>query len=339
MSTVFKPAPYCSLDFRRIDDLRENFNIRRETCDPDWWNPETQPWILSQYSAAWKPAFDFRSRRNLRERRDIRHPEYNNIVQLLLYMGKEIRPTADLDLLYSKIVDIDTARGKGLDIAGQLLGIDRKIKVRFDDNRAFGFQGSGKQGFRQATFSPHPRRGYFEQELLDYQFRRLLWFKSVANRSNDSSYDINRLLRIGLGFKVRKRVAVTDLNAMHMRCLVLYKASRLDLALIEKMLAIVKPGGVYYDMYVVPQPESTFGFAGTGFQPFGQGTFNPNRVIKLSWEPDIRKDDKIYFGINGTRRTGFNTEKTTGFNIAGTFNSLGRMNQAQGNVINQGAPK
>lgn len=326
----YVPPPHCSVDMRKLDDLRETIDIRKCACPQDWYDPELHPWIISQYSGAHQPAFDFRTSRDIRTCRDIRHPEYNNIIQLILGFGRRLRPADDLALLYREWLDLDTARGVGLDHNGEIVGIDRKVRVYHDEYTSFGFNGSGRIGFQQGTFSPHPVKGFFTQDLLDYQYRRLIWFKSVANRSNASSADINSLFRIGLGFKVRKRVAVADLNAMHMRIMVMYQASPLDLAILRKMAAIVKPVGVYYDMYVVPEPKETLGFNGSSYQPFGQGTFNRNKLEDLSWKPDIPADDNIFFGMHKSRRNGFNTYWTVGRNESGTFNSEARRGKAQG---------
>lgn len=331
------PPPHCSVDIRRIDDFRSPIDIRNCKCPEDWYNAELHPWIISQYSGAHEPAFDFHTTANLRLSKDIRHPDYNNIIKLILHFGHRLRPGDDLALLYQKWLDIDTAEGVGLDHNGEILGIDRLIEIPFDETQTFGFYGSGRQGFGQAPFSPHPENGFFIDKLDDPHFRRLIWFISVANRSNDSAADINRLFRIGLGFRVRKRVGVIDLNEMRFRILVQYDASPLDLAIIRKMARIVKPVGVRYDLYKSWRPETTFGFNGSELQPFNQGTFNNNTVENLSWKPEIPPDDEIFFGFHGTGRTGFNTSEELDYNVAGTFNSIQRRGQAHAPYLEEKA--
>ena len=322
--SVYIPPPHCCNDVRHMDDVREVANFRECSCEIDWYDSNLHPWIISQFSTDKEPAFDFRSSKDLRLCKDIRHPYAITIKQLIYSMGRRMRTWDDFRLWYQEVLDMDTAHGVSLDKIGKLLGIDRKVRIRDTGEDQFGFSGQfPRTGFNQQPFTvkPRPRNGFFEQDLPDHLFRRLLWFKSFANRCDDSTATLNWLLRVALGNPVSKPLVVNDLQSMHLRVTYLWPASPLDQAIVEKAFALVKPMGMSYSSYVAARDVETFGFNGQELQNFGHGNFSPHRVINLGGS-NTPTDDGLMFGFRGSNRTGFDTYPSHGF--AGSMNTAGR---------------
>jgi hypothetical protein len=118
---------------------------------------------------------------------------------LINTMNAAIDPAANIDDFYTKMWNVQTAQGYGLDVIGRIVGVTRVITI--SGGTYFGFTGptgtpspgySG-QGFNQAPF-------YFDQPttsnyaLSDAAFRTLIYAKMLVNIGNQSVPYINNIL-------------------------------------------------------------------------------------------------------------------------------------------------
>lgn len=185
---------------------------------------------------------------------------------LIEAMNLRIDPGVDIDLFYEKIFDIYTAEGWGLDNWGRILGANRLLQVEAGDY--FGFADSGLDPFGQSVFYyPGQTENYY---LEDSAYRELLLFKALANISSSDLASLNKLMGRFFGGKGGYIVEVTT---MVIRFVFEFELSPYERSLMRLDFIPPHPGGVGYTWLEVP-PENTFGFAGSGLQPFGQGTFN-----------------------------------------------------------------
>ena len=198
------------------------------------------------------------------------------ILQLLADWNIDIDPRPNLQDFITKVWNISTAEGYGLDMWGRRVGVTRTISVPDLTVTYFGFsEGGGYQPFGQAPFYD----GYqasTQVDLSDDDYRTLLLAKALANISNCSAPVINLILynlflAPGRPYEGRKAYVI-DVGSMEMQYFFGFVLSPTDLALLINSGAIQRPVGVLSFILSI-DPNHCFGFAGTGLQPFGQGTF------------------------------------------------------------------
>lgn len=322
--------PPCAVDMRFTPDFREVPNLRRTRCCPDWYDANLHPWIISQYSTDREPAFDFRTNRDVRACQDIRHPYAITIKQLIYHFGHRISAAQDIRRVATDALFVPTARGVFLDKIGKTLDVDRRVRVDLDDTELFGFAGQTPvpTPFGTQAFSPVPRpTGYYEDDLDDHLFRRLINAVAWSYRVRASGYFANRVYQVAVGTHGTNPILVIDYGDMHIRILYMWPAVPLERAIIAKIDPYIRPMGVGASTYRLPPVDTTFGFDGSELQPWGQGTFCTERVRFLT-DPSVNFDDGKIFGFYGSGLSGFASGKlpaNTRNLFAGTFNTAGRM--------------
>ncbi|MBE1237499.1 DUF2612 domain-containing protein [Phaeovibrio sulfidiphilus] len=185
-----------------------------------------------------------------------------------LVAGKAARldPANDILLFYRTVFDIRTARGPGLDIWGRILGISRSLEL--DEGDVLGFNGSGLRAFDNGVFNPGAATRTFA--LADAPFRELLMFKALANISSADAATLNALLnRLFRGLPV----FVLEVGVMRIRCVFPFLLEPWQRSLFRKGGLLARGAGVGFE-WLEHEPGSTFGFSGSGLQPFDQGAFS-----------------------------------------------------------------
>lgn len=187
------------------------------------------------------------------------------IRKLVDAMNARIDPEADIGLFYREVFDIMTARGWGLDVWGRILAVGRLLEVEPED--AFGFAGSGLMTFGQgAFFYPSLTNAH---SLADEPYRELLLFKALANISPADAATMNDLLgRLFPG----EAAYVIETGVMAIRFVFECRLKPWQRALFRSYGVLTRGAGVWYEWLEVV-PRETFGFAGSGMQPFDQGVF------------------------------------------------------------------
>lgn len=243
--------------------------VNNETCD-------TQEYIQSQYGNS------------------------PTIKKLLWAFRGHIRPDVDIQEFYKNIMDIDTATGKGLDIWGRIVGVDRNIYIddSYVDYPLFGFKGGGKNAnpFNQGVFYDPANVITGDRVLVtldDGNYRRLILFKALANISTADMATINQLsakLYEDEGLPCTNIVDEGTLpngdkyNTSPMYVRFIWRKneiSNLDKLLFNEGVVISLPAGVQYDVKIISK-DPLFGFAGSGLNPFNQGAF-----VKINYLEDV----------------------------------------------------
>lgn len=195
------------------------------------------------------------------------------LVAVVDAFAQRILPDADITLFFNEIFNIYSARGWGLDNWGRILGIGRIIQV--SDNKVFGFAGSGLQPFNQGTFTSHGVTKAYA--LTDEAYRHLLLIKALANISSADAATLNVLLaQLFPG----QTVYVLEVGTMAVRFVFEFFVKPFERAIFQVPGLLTRGAGVETKMYEIPK-GSTFGFAGSGLQPFNQGTFLRSGPITL----------------------------------------------------------
>lgn len=190
-------------------------------------------------------------------------PRIKGIVQAF---AAAIDPNADIDLFYKKIMDLDTAEGIGLDIWGVIVGIGRVLEVEVQE--PFGFLGSLLQPFNQAPFHKFGVTDYYR--LTDEAYRKLIYYKAMANIASTEISEMNRLLAF---LYPQKPVYVLEVGVMRVRYVFEFTLLPYELSFFRNYGGLVRSAGVGMEWYQI-EPACTFGFDGSGLQPFGQGVFD-----------------------------------------------------------------
>ena len=187
---------------------------------------------------------------------------------------KLIAPTADIKTFYEKIFDPRTAEGVGLDIWGVIVGVNRFLDVDTED--FFGFNGSNLHPFDQYPF-------YYEEgatrtyRMADNAFRELIFLKAWANIADATMPSIKFVLN-----KLFPKGGIAIMAGhMHLRVIFLsYEVPQYSLAMLKKYGLLNIGAGVGWEYYIV-DPQETFGFDGSGMQPFDNGIFAPYDIVSV----------------------------------------------------------
>ena len=197
------------------------------------------------------------------------------IMQLLADWNEDLDPRSLLANFVTNVWNISTATGYGLDMWGRRVGAVRSIQLPDPAVTYFGFaegdgQPFGQQSFYDGAFATTPT------DLDDDDYRTLLLAKALANISDCSAPIINLILynlflAPGRPYEGLKAYVV-DEGGMEIQYYFEFLPSTLDIAIMTQARVFQRPVGVLgYIIYT--NPATCFGFAGSGCQPFGQGTF------------------------------------------------------------------
>lgn len=195
---------------------------------------------------------------------------------LALARGFALRldPAPDIDTFFENIFDIETARGWGLDNWGRILGVPRGVQVASTD--WFGYYGSGLQPWNQAPwFNPQQATNNFP--LTDEAYRKLLMYKAAANIGSADAATINRLLKQIFPDTFDH---IVDNGDMSIRAVFNDYLQPVEIGILNTYGALNKGAGVQW-IYLSVNPNETFGFDDSGFQPFDQGVFIPYQLVIL----------------------------------------------------------
>jgi len=198
-----------------------------------------------------------------------------HIQGIIKAFARRIDPTTDIETFYRDYFDPRTAKGVGLDIWGDIVGIGRLIDI--DNEDFFGFQFSNLNPFNTYPF-------YYAEgatnvwELTDEAYRELIFLKAYANIADSTLPSLKYMLK-----KLFDDLAtVISLGNMRVRVLFLsYDIPTVSFSILKQYGLLPLGAGVGWEYYQV-DPETTFGFAGSGLQPFNQGVFRPLDIVDMT---------------------------------------------------------
>ena len=197
-----------------------------------------------------------------------------HIMALVDAYWEALNPDADIDLIYKNMIDPDTAVGFGLDVWGRIVAIGREYVAADEENIYFGFNPETATNPRLDTFNNAPFYKKIDGKirLADSAYRTYIFIKAMINISDCSLASINRMLKL--------MFPNAEIYCLHVDTMVLRLVIRSKLAEADKQALLNLPwlpAGVGLEMYQIITP--TFGFNGSGLNPFNQGTF-PTYEIK-----------------------------------------------------------
>ena len=190
--------------------------------------------------------------------------------ELINSVNSVIDPRFLLDDFYLNMMDLSTATGYGLDVWGRIVGVNRVVKLPGTKGPSIGFaEGPTGVPFGQATFYS-PISNYYAYPMTDDEFRLMILVKAYANITVCSYPELNKML-VKL-FGTQGRVTVRRLGTMAICYIFEFQPSMFTMSVIRNTNVVSRPAGVRLGIMRY-NPASSFGFSGSGCQPFGQGTF------------------------------------------------------------------
>lgn len=162
------------------------------------------------------------------------------IKALIRAMSQQLDTTADIDLFYSKVFDIASAEGWGLDNWGRILGLGRDVEI--SSTYAFGFRGSGLQPFNQAAFDNGGLTRV--QTLDDAVYYRFLMLKAASNIADSTIPTINRFMKQLFGD--RGDVYVLEVGVMQIQYTFKFIMTPFERLLMHLDWMIPRPGCVSF---------------------------------------------------------------------------------------------
>lgn len=192
-----------------------------------------------------------------------------HIIGIVEAAAKQLDPTGDIRTFYNEVFNPKTAHGIGLDIWGRIVGAGRYLSV--DNEDFFGFYGSQLNPFDQAPFFVSGDTDHFR--LDDEAFRTLIFLKAAANIGNATLPGIKEVLTALFD----EPVLVMNIGEMKVRIVFTFYLTAYQRALFAEYGILNLGGGVGFEYYQI-EPQNTFGFNGSGLQPFNQGIFQPYEI-------------------------------------------------------------
>lgn len=190
------------------------------------------------------------------------------LLALIERFNDAVDPGVDIDAFYSKVWNVLTAQGWGLDVWGRIVGVSRVLTLPATDY--FGFEEAPLQPFGQAPMFSPENGSTTNYVLTDDAFRVLILVRALSNISNSSIKTYNTIL-MEL-FPGRGNAYVTDTGNMTERLTFEFPLQPFEVAILKESGALSPPTGVGFEIMVVDLPNE-FGFAEAG-SPSAQGFGN-----------------------------------------------------------------
>jgi len=168
-----------------------------------------------------------------------------HILALCEGFQNQLDASPQIDLIFDDLININTAMGVSLDVWGRILAIPRTLNAPD----------------AQITWP-------------DETYRFLLLYKALANISSADAETQNRLLTQ----LFEQNVYVLDNQNMTIRVVFEFFPSLEQAAILNNYGLLTRGAGVGWEFYQIV-PEETFGFDGSGLQPFDQAPFDPYGLI------------------------------------------------------------
>lgn len=165
------------------------------------------------------------------------------LTQLIADVNAWLEADAPIDEFYSKVWNIDTAEGYGLDIWGRIVGVSRVVQIPVTPLYFGFFENIGYAvGFNQGPFWNGTEPLLQNYDLSDDDFRRLILAKALYNISGGSIPEINQLL-LNL-FPGRGNCYVVDYGGMNMVYYFNFALTVVDTAILTQTGILPTPTGV-----------------------------------------------------------------------------------------------
>lgn len=185
-----------------------------------------------------------------------------------------INPEADINEIYKKMVNPETAEGFGLDVWGRIVAIGREYIALDESTKYLGFNppaGVTNPRLNSLNNAPFYKRVDGKVRLADTAYRTYIFIKAMINIGTGTLASINAMLNFMFP---SAKICCIHVDTMVLRLVIQTRISAADKTALLQLPWL--PAGVGLELYQVVTP--TFGFNGSGLMPFNQGTFATEKV-------------------------------------------------------------
>lgn len=194
------------------------------------------------------------------------------ICSLINGLNDCLDPEGNIQDFYDLAFNVMTAKGFGLDIWGEIVGVSRNVPTPVDQKEdVFGFKTEPQSysPFNVSPFNYGESTDYASFLLMDKQYREIVLIKAAANIVLATAPNINKFLKMIFEDK-RAYFLITG----HMKASYVFE---FNLSSFQRNIAynlniLPRPSGVLLGFNEVSVSD-TFGFLGSELQPFNQGVF------------------------------------------------------------------
>lgn len=186
-----------------------------------------------------------------------------------------IAPDTDIELFYDMIFNIETAQGKGLDIWGRILGMERSLEILVL-NDYFGFD--------EADFEPFNVCPFWDGEgvtdwysLTDDAYRQALMWKAMANIATADAATLNSLL---LYLFPGQDIVIHEVGIMEIELYIFFPLQAYQRSILKNYGLMAKGAGVQLNWVEIPTP--VFGFSEADYEPFDTAPFWATHYTEVS---------------------------------------------------------
>ena len=188
------------------------------------------------------------------------------ILGIISGLNDAIDPQYFIDDFYNYVYRLSTARGFGLDIWADKVGVTRSAKMTNPDSKNLGFA----EGFQPWNTYPWSDGGEFSSfQLSDTDLRKLIIVKAAINILYATAFNINKfLLMLFDGQKAYYNIT----GHMTAEYVFEFALSPFERMIVYTLNMLPQPCGVGIS-YKEIDSNRIFGFQGSGLQTFDNGVF------------------------------------------------------------------
>lgn len=185
-----------------------------------------------------------------------------------------INPYPDIATFYDNVFNPSTAVGWGLNVWGRIVGVSRKVSGVPSSDDYFGFQNDYNAQAHPFAQAPFYADAWSDSvyDVEDAPYRLMIWAKAMANIGTGSLASINQQLAYLFSSDDRDiDVGVVNCGTMKVRIYIQGDLEGYERVLLSRGELPPIPAGVGFGLLNID--KHTFGFNGSGLEPFNQGVF------------------------------------------------------------------
>ena len=189
-----------------------------------------------------------------------------------------LNPETDIELVYNKMINPNTAVGFGLDVWGRIVAIGREYSTPDDSHPYWGYeppQGVTNPRMRNFNNAPFYKKITGKVKLTDSAYRTYIFLKAMMNIGDSSLASLNRMIKV---LFPTANIAILHIDTMVLRIVIQSEIPQADLNALLNLPWI--PAGVGLEIYQVITP--TWGLEGSELETLDNGTFTVQDIQPLN---------------------------------------------------------
>lgn len=201
-----------------------------------------------------------------------------HIVALVNGFWSCLDPSADIELIFNKMINPITAEGFGLDVWGRIVAIGREYASKDTESPYWGYKaplGIDNPRMRNFNNAPFYKEITGKVRLSDQAYRTYIFLKAMINIGNGSLSSLNRMISV---LFPSVHIVLLHVDTMVLRLVI---QSYLDQSDLDALINLPwLPAGVGLEVYQVITP--VWGLEGSGLETLDNGTFTPNDIVPIN---------------------------------------------------------